>query len=228
VAGPLTTREPSGRRLLSEATATVFSGRAISLRRRSAHARQSQKRRKSYADDGVSSFRLLLDLRRPPAMSSRPVPAWPQEAKPAASAVASVPILRLPLSRDGTKRIIVLDPRAWRNRSPGRMVNPDCRSKSIVLAVARELRTALEANTGRYQRATLTRDSDVFIPLRERVNIARARRGETSIVSLHADIKRSPARSEELPFTRFRKTHRTAKRPSSRKWKIMSGYHCRG
>lgn len=53
-----------------------------------------------------------------------------------------------------------------------------------MLGVARELRKALEA-TGRY-RVQLTRDTDVFIPLRERVNIARAAHAEL-IVSLHAD-----------------------------------------
>jgi N-acetylmuramoyl-L-alanine amidase len=53
-----------------------------------------------------------------------------------------------------------------------------------VLGVAKELRQALEA-TGRY-RVQLTRDSDVFIPLRERVHVARVAHADL-IVSLHAD-----------------------------------------
>ena len=67
---------------------------------------------------------------------------------------------------------------------PGTHGTTGLREKDVVLAVAKKLRQDLEA-TGRY-RVQLTRDSDIFIPLRERVNIARAAHGDL-FVSLHAD-----------------------------------------
>mgnify|MGYP002080203365 CR=1 FL=1 len=56
--------------------------------------------------------------------------------------------------------------------------------KALTLAMAKELRRTLEAS-GRY-RVTLTRDDDVFIPLRERIRLAREANGHL-FISLHAD-----------------------------------------
>ncbi len=56
--------------------------------------------------------------------------------------------------------------------------------KTIVLAVAHELRKQLE-ESGKY-RVKMTRETDVFIPLRGRVNFARKNKGDL-FVSLHAD-----------------------------------------
>lgn len=56
--------------------------------------------------------------------------------------------------------------------------------KTIVLAVAHELRKQLE-DSGKY-RVKMTRETDVFIPLRGRVNFARKHKGDL-FISLHAD-----------------------------------------
>jgi len=56
--------------------------------------------------------------------------------------------------------------------------------KTIVLAIAHELRKQLE-DTGKY-RVKMTRETDVFIPLRSRVNFARKNKGDL-FISLHAD-----------------------------------------
>lgn len=60
--------------------------------------------------------------------------------------------------------------------------------KDIVLDVARRLQRQL-LNSGRY-RVVMTRETDVFVPLRERVNIAR-NAGADLFVSVHADSLRS-------------------------------------
>ena len=69
-------------------------------------------------------------------------------------------------------------------QDPGTIAISGKYEKDIVLAVAHELRRQLRA-TGRY-RVALTREKDVFIPLRERVAIARAK-GADLFISLHAD-----------------------------------------
>lgn len=56
--------------------------------------------------------------------------------------------------------------------------------KTVTLAMARDLRAALEA-TGRYK-VVLTRDRDIFLRLRDRVKVAREA-GAELFISIHAD-----------------------------------------
>ncbi|TWB59777.1 N-acetylmuramoyl-L-alanine amidase [Nitrospirillum viridazoti] len=88
-----------------------------------------------------------------------------------------------PTLRDRTP-LIVLDP-GHGGDDPGATSVTGAYEKDITLAMARAVARALEA-TGRY-RVALTRDSDVFIPLRERPGKARAL-GADLFISLHADI----------------------------------------
>ncbi|MEE3623743.1 N-acetylmuramoyl-L-alanine amidase [Nitrospirillum sp. BR 11752] len=88
-----------------------------------------------------------------------------------------------PTLRDRTP-LIVLDP-GHGGDDPGATAVTGVYEKDITLAMARVLARALEA-TGRY-RVALTRDSDVFIPLRDRPGKARAL-GADLFISLHADI----------------------------------------
>lgn len=69
-------------------------------------------------------------------------------------------------------------------QDPGTIGNSKSKEKEITLAYARALRDALVA-TGRY-RATLTREDDRFILLRERFRIARRQKADL-FLSLHAD-----------------------------------------
>jgi N-acetylmuramoyl-L-alanine amidase len=80
------------------------------------------------------------------------------------------------------KPLIVIDP-GHGGIDPGAL-GSDTMEKNITLAVAKQLRQQLLA-TGRF-RVVLTRDKDVFIPLRDRFKIARDK-GADLFISLHAD-----------------------------------------
>lgn len=84
--------------------------------------------------------------------------------------------------RDG-KRVIVIDP-GHGGVDPGATGVSGAHEKDLTLAAGRELKRQLEAS-GRY-RVVMTRDTDVFLPLRERVQVARDAHAQL-FVSLHAD-----------------------------------------
>ncbi|HEV8679411.1 MAG TPA: N-acetylmuramoyl-L-alanine amidase [Stellaceae bacterium] len=81
------------------------------------------------------------------------------------------------------RRVIALDP-GHGGVDPGAISPHRLYEKTITLGVARELARQLDA-TGRY-RAVLTRATDTFVPLRQRVARARASRAEL-FLSIHAD-----------------------------------------
>ena len=81
------------------------------------------------------------------------------------------------------KKIIVLDP-GHGGHDPGAIGYSGVYEKNITLAFGRELKALLD-KTGRYK-VYLTRSTDKFIPLRERVNIARRHKADL-FMSLHAD-----------------------------------------
>jgi len=96
------------------------------------------------------------------------------------------PGLSLPLPRSrrqpGEPLTIVIDP-GHGGIDPGTMRGP-LMEKTIVLKAARILADTLRA-TGRY-RVILTRERDIFVPLSERVRIARAARAD-ALISLHVN-----------------------------------------
>jgi N-acetylmuramoyl-L-alanine amidase len=93
-------------------------------------------------------------------------------AKPVAEAVAVPP----------EKPLIVIDP-GHGGIDPGAL-GAHTMEKNITLAMGKQLQKALLA-TGRF-RVALTRDKDIFIPLRDRFKIARDQ-GADLFISLHAD-----------------------------------------
>jgi N-acetylmuramoyl-L-alanine amidase len=132
------------------------------------------------APEGGSGFRLVLDLTPTNAADFLAHAGWPADLQ-TASLGSPPPALRG--AQQNGKPLIILDP-GHGGIDPGTHGQSGIQEKDLVLAVARDLRKALEA-TGHY-RVQLTRDSDVFIPLRGRVNIARAAHADL-FVSLHAD-----------------------------------------
>lgn len=81
------------------------------------------------------------------------------------------------------KKVVIVDA-GHGGADPGTIGKSGVYEKHITLAMARELTKQLNA-TGRF-RAIMTRDRDIFIPLRKRVQIAREAEGQL-FVSLHAD-----------------------------------------
>lgn len=81
------------------------------------------------------------------------------------------------------KHVIVVDP-GHGGADPGTIGPSGVYEKHITIAMARQIKQTLEA-TGRYK-VVLTRDRDVFIRLRDRVNISR-KAGAELFISVHAD-----------------------------------------
>lgn len=85
------------------------------------------------------------------------------------------------------KKLIIIDP-GHGGQDPGALGVNGAYEKSIVLAVGLELKKQLEKSGYRVE---MTRSTDVFIPLGERVRFARKKGGDL-FISLHADsISRS-------------------------------------
>ena len=137
-------------------------------------------------------FRLMLDLNPTSAEDFAANAGWPQEFRgtarfdspPARLATAPArPPTGAAASGGGAKRVIVVDA-GHGGIDPGTHGASGLEEKVIVLAVAKKLRDALES-TGHYT-VYLTRETDVFIPLRGRVDIARAAKADL-FISLHVD-----------------------------------------
>ena len=126
--------------------------------------------------DTVIARRALLTLAASLAASG-----WGSACGAAQPAVRHKPSASSPPRKSA--RVIALDP-GHGGVDPGAIGPHRIYEKNITLATARELAHQLDA-TGRY-RAVLTRNSDVFVPLRERVARARLRHAEL-FLSIHAD-----------------------------------------
>lgn len=124
--------------------------------------------------DGVDVFRYVLDVeRRGPAAS----PTHAQAARP----------LELAVAHSTTPKVVVIDA-GHGGKDPGSN-GEGVREKDVTLAAARALRDELQ-RTGRYK-VVLTRDTDVFVPLEQRVRMAR-RVNADLFLSLHADSGTEP------------------------------------
>lgn len=120
-----------------------------------------------------------------PAPAPKPDPRTASKSSGATKAL--LPVAQRPL--------IALDP-GHGGEDPGALGHHRLKEKNITLAMARDLKKALE-ETGRY-RVILTRDKDVFIRLSQRVAIARSK-GASLFISLHADsINRAGVRGASI------------------------------
>lgn len=124
--------------------------------------------------------RLVYALRSAvPPPASRPAPdvvSRPQARIERAAVSAARP-------RDAGRRVIVIDA-GHGGHDPGAQGAQGAREKVVVLAAALALRDALEARGGYH--VVLTREGDRFLPLEDRVAVARDHKADL-FISLHAD-----------------------------------------
>lgn len=113
-------------------------------------------------------------VRKPPQAGSNPAPAGGK----------------------GMRKYVVVIDAGHGGADPGAVSANGVYEKNITLAVARELRRQLE-ESGRY-RVVMTRDRDVQIRLRDRLDLARKERADL-FISIHADkIQRSNVRGASI------------------------------
>jgi N-acetylmuramoyl-L-alanine amidase len=131
--------------------------------------------------DGVDHWRYVIDLEASEKSVARPLAAplkviaqKPAEPRGLVKVVATSSLKR--------RRVVVIDA-GHGGKDPGAR-GANTREKDVTLAAAKALKARLEAG-GAY-RVVLTRDSDVYVPLEGRVQIAR-RADADLFISLHAD-----------------------------------------
>ena len=128
------------------------------------------------------SDRFVLDLAPIDAATFAQQARLNRPMQTAAAPAIAPPVADLPARSDG-KHVIVVDA-GHGGVDPGAIAATGMYEKRIALAAARELALRLLA-TGRYH-VVMTRDRDIFLPLRKRVAIARNSGGEL-FLSIHAD-----------------------------------------
>jgi N-acetylmuramoyl-L-alanine amidase len=159
-----------------------------------------------YADHETGLSRLVLDLSAPgvvgevreEALAGGGVrliasvrPATPAVAAPPRALAQTAPTVLATALQDlrPSRRVIVVDA-GHGGRDPGASGVSGSREKDMTLDAALRLRDLLEA-TGRYH-VVLTRDADVFLPLPERLGMARDNQADL-FISVHADASDNPA-----------------------------------
>jgi len=160
--------------------------------------------------DGVANYRYVLDLAEVKAPQSAATASnQPVASRPAGLRLASLPSVRRK-SASLFKKTVVIDA-GHGGRDPGAH-GSDGIEKDVTLASALALKSKLE-KSGRYT-VVLTRDTDIFVPLEARVQIAR-RADADLFISLHAD-------SGPDASTRGASVYTLADRAASRSAKLVS------
>ncbi len=158
------------------------SGGAARLKLTLARAAMVKRRFLLPPGDGMTTYRYVVDLEGAEVLD--PIARAVADSGPAPAVRFEAPLEPL----TPTRKIVVVDA-GHGGKDPGAH-GQDTHEKDVTLAAARALRDRLE-RTGRY-RVVLTREADVFVPLEERVRIAR-RANADLFISLHADSGGDPS-----------------------------------
>ena len=132
--------------------------------------------------DGIANYRYVVDI----VARAGQAPAMGKAALRGYAAADAAPPAPQPQAH--LRKIIVLDPGHGGKDSGA--IGASSFEKTVTLAEALAVKARLE-KTGRYQ-VVMTRASDVFIPLEQRVQIAR-QAGADLFLSLHADSGSDPS-----------------------------------
>ncbi len=121
--------------------------------------------------------RLVIDLydQAPPA-------SLPSRPEPSASPLPQTPTRSV--TEAGQRDIVIALDAGHGGEDPGAIGHNKALEKNVVLAIARELKSLIDAEPG--FKAVLVRTGDYFIPLRRRTEIARQHSADL-FVSIHAD-----------------------------------------
>lgn len=134
----------------------------------------------------------LAASRNAAVASAVPEPADTPVRKPAAAAGRAPAVPK----ESAQRRYVIVVDAGHGGVDPGAVSDSGVHEKNITLAIARELRRQLE-ETGRY-RVVMTRDRDVQMRLRDRLELARKVRADL-FISLHADkIQRANVRGASI------------------------------
>ncbi|HEY1708154.1 MAG TPA: N-acetylmuramoyl-L-alanine amidase [Rhizomicrobium sp.] len=141
--------------------------------------------------EGGEGYRLVIDLAQTSDAAFDDSAGWPADLKArevAAQKLAALPPPNVPkaLART-TQKIVVIDP-GHGGIDSGTHATSGLLEKDVVLDEALRLRNVLSR---RGYLVHLTRDTDTYIPLRERVNIARGYHADL-FISIHADSNPDP------------------------------------
>jgi N-acetylmuramoyl-L-alanine amidase len=139
-------------------------------------------------EDGFG-YRVVIDLFPTSQAKFDRTAGWPTDlkARERAAEMASLPSPQVVVPQTSVKKVIIIDP-GHGGIDSGTVGEDGTMEKDIVLAEGQRLRKALMA---RGYTVHMTRDTDVFIPLRERVNVARAWHADL-FISIHADSIHDP------------------------------------
>jgi len=141
------------------------------------------------------NWRIVFDLVSTQDAAFRAAAGWPDAPKAAPAAVTPKPDVPSAKPVTNARKIIVIDA-GHGGVDPGALGGRGTREKNVTLAFAKALGEALRAS-GRYE-VHLTRETDIFIELRERVAIAR-RKNADLFISVHADsIERRDVRGASV------------------------------
>ena len=152
---------------------------------------------RSFVLDPASGFphRLVVDLKVSSAQRFAEQVASDRAAKRAqAPAPVAPPVISQAPRKPNRKPVVVIDA-GHGGVDPGAS-GRKAREKTVTLAFSKELARQLR-NSGKYE-VYLTRSRDIYIPLRQRVNVARKHQADL-FISIHADaIKRKNVRGMSI------------------------------
>jgi N-acetylmuramoyl-L-alanine amidase len=131
--------------------------------------------------DGSRGHRLVLDLKPTSNAGSAPSSAPTALAKDVPITPSSTKSVA---TTDKGRDVVVAIDAGHGGVDPGAIGRRGLREKDVTLSIARRLKERIDREPG--MRAVLTRDSDVFLPLRDRIKRARANQADM-FVSVHAD-----------------------------------------